>query len=182
MATTVKIICMEYLSSRRLGVIRSACCFAAEHMPPFELPSAYINELDNLHRIVTHMRFPSSFATASRKECFVPAGAGLYLVSKIRNKLAHGAADLPLPDEWGDGAAETKHDWVVLLETCQRILLFSIQFLVGLYYRGKEVYIEWLDFDYASFDVSRLALRLHLHFSCCEDDQLDLFQPYGAMY
>ena len=80
----------------------------------------------------------------------VPAelnGLGLNVVRKIRNDLAHGSAHLPRPDDWGEGetnsqSSERRH--LKLIDTCTRIVLLTVQMLLLVRVRGKEITVECL--------------------------------------
>ena len=74
-------------------------------------------------------------------------GLGLNVVRKIRNDLAHGSAHLPRPDDWGEGetnsqSSERRH--LKLIDTCTRIVLLTVQMLLLVHVRGKEITVECL--------------------------------------
>lgn len=74
-------------------------------------------------------------------------GLGLHVVRKIRNDLAHGSANLPRPDDWGEGktnlqSSECRH--LKLIDTCTRIVLLTVQMLLLVHVRGKEITVECL--------------------------------------
>ena len=74
-------------------------------------------------------------------------GLGLNVVRKIRNDLAHGSAHLPRPDDWGEGEtnsqfSERRH--LKLIDTCTRIVLLTVQMLLLVHVRGKEITVECL--------------------------------------
>lgn len=74
-------------------------------------------------------------------------GIGLNVVRMIRNNLAHGSAHLPLPDDWGEAntnllSSERRH--LKLIDTCTRIVLLTVQMLLLVHVRGKEITVECL--------------------------------------
>ena len=68
-------------------------------------------------------------------------GLGLHVVRKIRNDLAHGSANLPRPDDWGQGdtnsqSSERRH--LKLIDTCTRLVLLTVQMLLLVHVREKK--------------------------------------------
>lgn len=74
-------------------------------------------------------------------------GLGLHVVRKIRNELAHGSPEMPLPDDWGEKASNLlppEHRHLELVDTCTRILLFTIQMLLLVRVRGLGMIVKCL--------------------------------------
>ena len=104
-------------------------------------------------------------------------GLGLHIVRKIRNDLAHGSADMPIPipDNWEEQAAGLSHSKI---DTCTRILLLTIQMLLLIWTRGEKIIVNCL-LDAREDDVEstvQLALhQIHLDIDLMDPDQLPLF-------
>ena len=108
-------------------------------------------------------------------------GLGLHIVRKIRNDLAHGSAVMPQPDDWGEKSTKllpSEHRHLYLVQTCTRILLFTIQMFLLVQARGKKIIIDCL-LDAREVDVEstvQLALhQIHLDIDLIDWDQLSLF-------
>ena len=74
-------------------------------------------------------------------------GLGLNIVKDIRNDLAHGSANLPQPDDWGEGKTNlqfSEHRHLKFIDTCTRIVLLTVQMLLLVHVRGKEITVECL--------------------------------------
>ena len=108
-------------------------------------------------------------------------GLGLHVVRKIRNDLAHGSAQLPMPDNWERGETDllsSEHRHLDLIDTCTRILLLTVQMLLLGHVQGKGIIVECLlDEDGIEQEsTAEHALRvIHLQPDLINPDQLFLF-------
>ncbi|MEC0238372.1 hypothetical protein P4H66_00610 [Paenibacillus dokdonensis] len=91
------------------------------------------------------------------------AAKGLFLVSKLRNRFAHGSRLLPLPEDWSEGLTRD----VDIIQQSSRIVLFSIQMLLIAKYGLRGYRIEdpvLFDFEQIEESVDLDALIKNLHF------------------
>ena len=108
-------------------------------------------------------------------------GLGLHVVRKIRNDLAHGSAQLPMPDDWGSEKTDllpSEHRHLDLIDTCTRIILLTVQMLLLGHVRGKGIIVECLlDEDGIEQEsTAEHALHvIHLQPDPINSDQLFLF-------
>ena len=114
-------------------------------------------------------------------------GLGLHIVRKIRNDLAHGSAVMPHPDDWGEKSTKllpSEHRHLYLVQTCTRILLFTIQMFLLVQARGKKIIVDCL-LDAREDDVEstvQLALhQIHLDIDLIDWDQLSLFNETNLL-
>ena len=101
-------------------------------------------------------------------------GIGLNVVRMIRNSLAHGNAHLPLPDDWGEGKTEllsSEHRHLKLIDTCTRIILLTVQMLLLVHVRGKELTVECLVDDEG--DKKKSTAEQALYFIHLKADELE---------
>lgn len=106
-------------------------------------------------------------------------GLGLHVVRKIRNDLAHGSAYLPRPDDWGEGetnsqSSERRH--LKLIDTCTRIVLLTIQMLLLVHVRGKEITVECLvdeEGDRKESTAEQTLYFIHLQANDRPADEMD---------
>jgi hypothetical protein len=92
------------------------------------------------------------------------SGVGIDFVRKVRNKFAHGSARLGMPDSGSEGWSGNKSRDPELIALCCRIVLFTIQMLLGVYYARKNFEVKGLrDEDGIRFDadVHRVLNELH---------------------
>jgi hypothetical protein len=85
------------------------------------------------HLLARHPAYGSLAAQLQDASALGPAGQGIDIVRRIRNKFAHGAASLPPPDGWGASG----HSDNELLALCTRLVLLTIQIALSRYYAGK---------------------------------------------
>ena len=115
-------------------------------------------------------------------------GLGLHIVRKIRNDLAHGSAVMPLPDDWGEKSVNllpSEHRHLDLVDTCIRIVLFTIQMFLLAHVREKKIIVDCL-LDAREDDVEstvQLALhQIHLDIDLMDWDQLSLFNETNLSF
>jgi hypothetical protein len=95
------------------------------------------------------------------------SGIGIDFVRKVRNKFAHGAAFLPMPDDWADNSLEKGSHDPVLIAISSRVVLFTIQMLLLTYYRNKHFKLEVFKDDCGltiESDIHVVLSRLHLKY------------------
>ena len=108
-------------------------------------------------------------------------GLGLHVVRKIRNNLAHGSAQLPLPDNWERGETDllsSEYRHLDLIDTCTRIILLTVQMLLIGHVQGKGIIVECLldDDGIEQESTAEHALHvIHLQPDPINPDQLFLF-------
>jgi hypothetical protein len=103
------------------------------------------------------------------------SGVGLSVVRHIRNKLAHGAAFMPEPDEyWDNGGLNA-----AVVEVSTRILLYTIQLLLTAHLGQTSFNLELRRDEYGeslSEDVHFVLRSLHVKHQEPDESQLLLFQ------
>ena len=108
-------------------------------------------------------------------------GLGLHIVRKIRNDLAHGSAVMPEPDNWGEKSTKllpSEHRHLYLVQTCTRILLFTIQMFLLVQTRGEKIIVECLldaREDYVESTLQLALHQIHLDMDLMDWEQLSLF-------
>ena len=142
----------------------------------------YNDHLCNLYKYIRYNEYYNEYEKEFKFQNFVDLpGLGLHIVRKIRNDLAHGSAVMPQPDDWGEKSAKllpSEHRHLDLIDTCTRILLFTIQMFLLAQARGKKVIVNCL-LDAREDDVEstvQFALhQIHLDIDLMNWDELSLF-------
>ncbi len=106
-------------------------------------------------------------------------GIGLHVVRKIRNDLAHGSAHLPRPDDWGvretnSQSSDRRH--LKLIDTCTRIVLLTVQMILLVHVRGKEITVECLvdeEGDRKESTAEKALCFIHLQANDRPADEMD---------
>ena len=108
----------------------------------------YHDHLCNLYKYIQYNEYYNEYEKEFKFQNFVDLpGLGLHIVRKIRNDLAHGSAVMPQPDDWGEKSAKllpSEHRHLYLIDTCTRILLFTIQMFLLAQAREKKVIVNCL--------------------------------------
>ena len=142
----------------------------------------YNDHLCNLCKYIGYNEYYNKYQKEFKFQNFADLpGLGLHIVRKIRNDLAHGRAVMPKPDYWGEKSTKlllSEHRHLNLIDTCTRVLLFTIQmFLLAQVYEKKAM-VNCLS-DAREDDVEstvQLALhQIHLDIDLMDWDQLSLF-------
>lgn len=145
--TVVKLIGPTDLQAKKFGLVRACYRYIAERHEGVPLVPAYLDALRDLRELLKQteslINIEGEFAL---KGDMCRAGLGIYVVSRLRNKLAHGASALPEPDDWGPLAEQNvpaeEHEFVRLVATSSRIVLLTIQMLVFCLCRRSAVQIS----------------------------------------
>ena len=148
----------------------------------------YNDHLCNLYKYIRYNEYYNEYEKEFKFQNFVDLpGLGLHIVRKIRNDLAHGSAVMPQPDDWGEKSAKllpSEHRHLYLIDTCTRILLFTIQMFLLAQARGKKVIVNCL-LDAREDDVEstvQLALhQIHLDIDLMDWDELSLFNETNLL-
>ena len=101
----------------------------------------YNDYLCGLYKYIKYSGFYNKYREEFKFQNFddLP-GLGLHIVRKIRNDLAHGSAVMPISDDWGEKSGKLsrlEHRHLYPIDTCTRILLFTIQMFLLAHVRGK---------------------------------------------
>ena len=110
-------------------------------------------------------------------------GLGLHVVRKIRNDLAHGSAVMPISDDWGEKSGKlsrSEHRHLYPIDTCTRILLFTIQMFLLAHVRGKKIIVDCLldaeeDWVESTAQLALHQIHLDIDLNLTNWDQLRLF-------
>ena len=148
----------------------------------------YNDHLCNLYKYIRYNEYYNEYEKEFKFQNFADLpGLGLHIVRKIRNDLAHGSAVMPQPDDWGETSAKllpSEHRHLYLIDTCTRILLFTIQMFLLAQARGKKVIVNCL-LDAREDDVEstvQLALhQIHLDIDLMDWDELSLFNETNLL-
>jgi len=101
------------------------------------------------------------------------------VVRRIRNKFAHGAAALPLRDDWN---GKNSIDNQLIRFSCRMVLL-TIQMMLRVQFEGKsfgvEIYELGSDSDEEQ-EIHSLLETLHLVCETVEDDEPEESEPDPA--
>lgn len=134
------------------GIVNRAITFLKSEQP---IP-AYRNVLDLLGRTI---EATNAFHIPPRIPDFLGfSGLGLDAVRHLRNTFAHGTARLPEPPEWGG----EPYRRIQLVRLSTRILLLTIQMLLGKYLREHECVVAWPHDAGTEGDASAASQILHL--------------------
>lgn len=122
----------EHLISKK-GKINAACMWLKNNLQIAEIPETYIDVYDKMiGQLKSILQFEADLQKLGisdednfpNKECANKSGAGLLVVYKIRNRLAHGSLTFPTPSDY---------DWNIdeyitpeLVDLAISIVLFSI--------------------------------------------------------
>lgn len=136
--------------------------FLKSQYEPMQPVVLYNTVLDDLRQILNAIPRYDDLSGQFEPQLFIgAAGVGLHVVRRIRNKLAHGALEMPLPEAW----SLTQPLDVELIEISTRVLLLTIQMLLLAYYKDEHFAMDYLADDWsASFcgDVHDILKRLHV--------------------
>jgi len=137
--------------------------FFLKDEPPLQ---AYLDILRQLKQLLLerpeYLRFLSLGALPPHMGT---TGIGIDFVRRVRNKFAHGAASLPMPDGWIVDSHGKKSNDPEIIAISSRIVLFTIQMLLLTYYRDKHFNIEVPKHDDGltiESDVHVVLSKLHL--------------------
>ena len=164
------------------SVVDRTIWFLKQHYGSEPSLAFYNDYLCNLCEYIGCNEYYNKYQKEFKFQNFVDLpGLGLHIVRKIRNDLAHGSAVMPQPDDWGEKSTKllpSEHRHLYLVQTCTRILLFTIQMFLLVQARGKKIIIDCL-LDAREVDVEstvQLALhQIHLDIDLIDWDQLSLF-------
>lgn len=107
-----------------------------------------LNKLFNLYKSVITSDVSSDHVTFK--------GKGIYIVYKIRNKLAHGSYQFPsLPEEY---SGERIQD-MELIKISSSIVLLTIQMLLYAYFFEKDIQLNELFFFHELYDIDTIPLN-----------------------
>lgn len=108
--------------------VDAACDYLKREYEPLPFPVLYLDLLADLrYRFVNSGEYGALGAEFNLQEHIGRSGVGLHIVRKIRNRLAHGAFAFPAPEGWGGEKGIDEE----VLTTCSRLVLLSLQMLVG---------------------------------------------------
>ena len=151
-------------------------CYGSEPSLAF-----YKDHLCNLCKYIgsneSHKYYSEYLKVFKPQHLSILPGLGLHIVRKIRNDLAHGSADMPIPipDNWEEQAAGLSHSEV---DTCTRILLLTIQMFLLIWTRGDKIIVNCLldaREDNVELTVQLALHQIHLDIDLMDWDQLPLF-------
>ena len=172
------------LKKKHRSIVELAISFLKQHYGSEPSLAFYNDYLCNLYYYIEHNEFYKSYCKEFKFHNFADLpGLGLHIVRKIRNELAHSSAAMPRPDDWGEKSVElspSEQHHLYLVDTCTRILLFTIQMLLLAHTRGQKIIVNCL-FNVEGDPIeSTVHLALHqIHIEIDPDlinwDQLSLF-------
>ena len=178
--STMKVISPDGYSDSgggRYGLVRATYKYVGMEGEYFPLPVGYRRQLEcirsQLYREPSIDRADKYF---TMKDGMGLAGIGIYVVSKLRNKFAHGAATLPTPDEYDFGSIDnTPYAHIVTISS--RITMLTMQMALMRYYRGQDIEIEWARgiWDYEQVRLSELLRTLHVEVDNAAIGQMPIF-------
>ena len=170
------------MHQRKGSIVNRTVQFLKENYSPRSPIAFYEDNLQALRKFIEGDRSYEVDCQDFKLNDFADlSGLGLHVVRKIRNDLAHGSAQLPIPDYWERGEIDllsSEHRHLGLIDTCTRIILLTIQMLLLGHVRGKGIIVECLlDEDGIEEEsTAEHALHvIHLQPDPINSDQLFLF-------
>ena len=118
----------------KFGKINALCMFLKDNEMKKHLPNGYIAEVKRLlkllktsyeYRPIAEKLYNNEKINLTYNNKINEAGCGIFIIYKIRNKLAHGSLSMPEPVEFTD----PKINEIKLIERCTRIVLMTIQII-----------------------------------------------------
>lgn len=152
------------------GKINATCSYLKKGYSS-ETIHGYINMVDELLKIFKltgycndTLNLGDLHNTYFYKSHVNKTGIGLFLVYKIRNKFAHGAAGFPIPLDNDEDTSEGFYTYIIRLSS--RIVLLSTQMLLSVYFKDKnfdvgQIYLNsW--FTLEDMHILSILEKLHL--------------------
>ena len=171
-----------FANQQRGSIVDKSIRFLKENYSPRSPIAFYEDNLQDLYKLIEGDRsYKVDYQDFELNDRADLNGLGLHVVRKIRNDLAHGSAQLPMPDDWERGKTHllpSEHRHLDLIDTCTRIILFTIQMLLLGHVKGKGIIVECLlDEDGIEKEsTAEHALHvIHLQPDPINSDQLFLF-------
>ena len=119
------------MHQRKGSIVNRTVQFLKENYSPRSPIAFYEDNLQALRKFIEGDRSYEVDCQDFKLNDFADlSGLGLHVVRKIRNDLAHGSAQLPIPDYWERGEIDllsSEHRHLGLIDTCTRIILLTIQ-------------------------------------------------------
>jgi len=151
--TVIKIIApsgFDYEEAKRIGrkgdMIDRAIFFLKNKIASQNCVPLYDDMLTHLRLMIKKHPEYSEFGALFKEDAITNiSGIGIHIVSLIRNSFAHGSAQLPFPENWGEQGfkfSETELTNLNLIETSSRIILLTIQMLLQAYFRDQHFKIN----------------------------------------
>lgn len=117
------------------GKINNSCNYIKNYFPN-KMP-CYLEILSDLLNCIQSIPMYSKLSAEFKLRPFVNInGVALFVIYKIRNRLAHGALHFPELVDYEDNVEN--YEEVKLIRLCSRLVLLSIQMLVASYYNDKD--------------------------------------------
>jgi hypothetical protein len=136
---------------RKNEIVDRAIFFLKQEYDPMQRIPLYDETVAHLRLLLSkHPSYSELNRFFREDEITTISGLGFHIVRKIRNDFAHGSAQLPMPDNWGEkGSKITTSEQLHLdvIETSSRVLLLTIQMLLLGFYKSKTFSIEILKDD-----------------------------------
>ena len=186
--TVIKIIApggFNYELARQIGIkgdmIDRAIYYLKMKIIPFHRIPLYDDLLADFRLLIRkHANYSKLEKQFKENEMISLAGLGIHIIRMVRNDFAHGSAQLPSPDDWGEHGAsfsEAETIYLDLIEISSRIVLLTIQMLLLSYYGGQHFLVNSLKDSVNGLtyeeDIHVVARVLHLR-----DYNIDLSQFY----
>jgi len=139
------------------GKINAACYYLKQNLAASSTLDFYDQFLDSLKKLIQYVPYYSDLATEfSPKPHVDHHGLGVYIVYKIRNRFAHGALSLPLPDD-----DIKKNPDKILIHTSCHIVLLTIQMLISAFLRNESFDIRLFPIDDEEEDDEGEKVNIH---------------------
>jgi len=181
--TVIKIISPTHLDielakklKRKNEVVDRAIFYLKQEYDPMSRIPMYDEIVSQLRLLLAkHPSYSELNKFFQEDEITSISGLGFHIVRKIRNDFAHGSAELPIPDNWGEkGSTITTSEQLNLdiIEISSRILLLTIQMLLLAFYKSKNFSVDFLkDDDGLAFDENLDVVLRVLHLADYRVDQ-----------
>lgn len=142
----------------RRGKVNAACYYLKQYSGSSEQFFSYDRFLKNLKDLIAIIPYYHSLLNEFSPKAHVSThGTGLYVVYRIRNRFAHGAMALPLPED----DPETSPD-KMLIHVSSHIVLLTMQMLISSYLRDYTFDVRPLgQEDCDETEVHEALKRLH---------------------
>ena len=159
----------------RTSLVDEAVFYLKNHFEPMPLPAFYDVILADFRETLNGMPRYGNLSEEFRIRPFVGiSGIGVHVVRGIRNKFAHGAMRMPLPEGW----SRTIPLDVELIGLSTRIVLLTIQMLLLAYFKGDHFAVDCLVDEWGvsrDEEIDIVLRKLHVRSLAVDRNQLSLF-------
>jgi len=127
------------------------------------LPPCFLDVLSEFTNcLLTAKLFDVSADEFSVSSYMGSSGIGIKLVSKIRNKFAHGSEKFPEPEGWGSHSSCDSR----LILAATRIVLLSMQIALIAYFRNVDFYVDCLKYEFMDENLFFEEESIHRILQC----------------